>query len=1252
MNVLQLQATKPVIEEEQVTAGTVKNPVRLKAASPIRPEPPTLEPNELPPPESVPEETLAQINPMSAFKVRLMQIGEASLSIASSAIGAIPSSVAATISPIKDVVEFIGNSAIRTVKGGYYGVGEVNTLRDLEGTPDRMSKAFNMTQESLSWEARTEEGKRYVDNIGKQFDEIREIAGNTIATPLRIPREMQEEATGKSIDPSAAEAALFAGGSSAIDVILTLAGGRVASKVSRPTTPKGQIVMPTGTPNPVSGLGNGKIKIEALEALPDSKPKFKSPQEMEQRVSDIAQGKIQNEIVVETVEGLPVRVISGQDSLMVLRGMKAKGVQVREAKVRTIERNVLPVDDASAAKVGAAFSADDAALEGIKGRAKRGMVEAALKNFVDTTGNVRKALEKLGPEGHKAVEQLVLRAGATPRAQAMLNDAWYKIYDGLSRSRGSGATIAGELIHNERALFDRFAIAHRIVAIEGSKLGRKKKPNFHGGTTGVDHANWIRSARKELGDEKFVEYTRRAEEYFDIMDGQLRTLYDHGLISGLDYRRMKGTNYLTTRYLEFIDPQFLHQEVGGKTISVGESGLHPFKGGSKKAQLLDTESLLREYVVRVQNRVARNKANQALFKLMIQQPKNGVVSPAKTTAKGDFKNPPQGKTLIRVRVDGKTQGMYMPDWLADGWVSSSPEMGTAMANTLRIISGSALVKPLATGYNPAFALVNIPMDIVHMYLAQSGDYSSFLPMYLTQYGRDVLTVLPDTLLRKGRYEAYINEGGWFDFLTQQGQQVLNLSGGARYVQRHQPKLKLLRDSLGYINQTSEVISRLAQRERVLRNQRAAGQAPDGEAATFAARDRLDFHQGGGVTKGADNIIPYIGAASQVMRTIGRQAKTHPVEFSSKMLQLASPAIGLAAYNMLTSPEVIKQVPQTERLRNYIIVPPSKPFILNEDGTKRYVYYAIRKEPLSAAVYNWLEILTYKYMGDKPTMSTIDYVTASAPITLTNIPTLQAYMSYVSDYNFWQGDDTYGRDQNVDDYAKFTGDTPEVFKNFGDLLNLKPEGLRTAFKSVVPNNAYVQAGTMMYDEVFSDPLEEQEMQWGELLADMPMSSRVYKLTNPYSTLMERENYLPRVENTEHKIAFYELDKRLNQEVETRYEDAYAYAEQFSESDVFLYKDMVNRVTGREVLNEFFKKDTPAVLNLPRGWWLGLVQETSGRRAELYFDAWRDGNQEERQQMESMAGSLEAAGLNFMDIEFMVKFEEMKGKYNVDGPLELE
>ena len=81
------------------------------------------------------------------------------------------------------------------------------------------------------------------------------------------------------------------------------------------------------------------------------------------------------------------------------------------------------------------------------------------------------------------------------------------------------------------------------------------------------------------------------------------------------------------------------------------------------------------------------------------------------------------------------------------------------------------------------------------------------------------------------------------------------------------------------------------------------------------------------------------------------------------------------------------------------------------------------------------------------------------------------------------------------------------------------------------------------------------------------------------LMERENYLPRVQNTEQKLAYYELDTRLKRDSPTRYEDARKYAQQFAESDVFLYKDMINRSMGKQMLDQFFTKETPAVLNLP-------------------------------------------------------------------------
>lgn len=1241
---LQLKAAQPLVDEEEEKKKKKALLGNIGILEP--PAPPTHV--EVTPLEST------DPPPVSSLGTRLLGAADASLSIASSVVGFVAGSVNAAGSLVRDISSVIGKGMLPpTGTGHVYGEGDSNILQDLRSIPENMAEEYNVAAETLTWEPRTEQGKRYVGDLGKLFDEVHEFAGETLSAPLRLPREVMIDATGKHIDPSEMEKALFAGGSAGPDILLTLAGGRIAKAETKPVVDR-RFVTPTGEPNPVSGIQVGTMKMNALESLTNSKARFASPQEMLQRVDDIAAGKVRNEIVVETKAGLPIRVISGQDTLLVLRNLNAKGVaKIKDVKVRTIEQDVLPVDEASAAKVGLAFINDDKAFEALQARSRAGLIHAATTHFIDASGTVKSALEKLGPLGEEAVKKLVLRAGATPRAQMILSDAWYKIYDGLSTNKGSGAKIAGELIPTELRLFDRFAIAQRTVAIEKTKQGRAVKPKFHGGTTGEDHANWLKAAQRDLGPERFAEYARRAEEIFNLMGQSLRTLRDHGLISGRDYVRLKDINYLTTRYLEHIDPLIEVKELGGKTISVGESGLYPFKRGSKKAQLLDTESIIREYVVRSENRVARNNANKALYQLAEQQPKNPVVSIARVDKKGNIKDPPQGYSLIKVRIDGVTKGMYMPEWLAEGWVASSPEMSVPMANTLRIMSGSFITKPLATGYNPAFALVNMPLDIVHIFMSTSKDYSSFLPMYLGQLGRDVVTVARDAFKKEGRYKDYIMEGGWFDFLSHQGQRVVMFDRGQSYVARHQPKLRFIRDSLGYINEMSEVLTRLAHRERVLRNQASQGKALDPEAATFAARNRLDFHQGGGITKGLDNALPYLNAATQAMRTTARAAGKDPAKFAYKMLQLASVPIGFAAYNMLAHPKVIQQIPQSTRMRNLIIVPPGEPNYIDEDGNKRYVYYAIRKEPLTAAFYNWGELLLYKYMGEEPAISTVQYITQSMPLSLTNVPSLTATFSLMSDYNFWFQDDIFGRDLNVENYAKFTNDTPEIYRNFGEIFNASPEGLRAATRAMIPNNAYVEAGTLMYDNVFADPKDEEAMPWQEMLANMPVVSRVYKVTNPYQVLMEKENHLPNVDNTEHRLAFFELDRRLGRQGKDRYEDARNFASQFQDKDVFLYKDLINRTTGREVLDQFFNKETPTVLNLPRGWWLGLVRESPGRRAELYFDAWRDGTKEERQKMETVAGSLNAAGLNFMDKEFMFKFEAMKQQFNVKvEPMQFE
>jgi hypothetical protein len=68
-----------------------------------------------------------------------------------------------------------------------------------------------------------------------------------------------------------------------------------------------------------------------------------------------------------------------------------------------------------------------------------------------------------------------------------------------------------------------------------------------------------------------------------------------------------------------------------------------------------------------------------------------------------------------------------------------------------------------------------------------------------------------------------------------------------------------------------LLTRLAIRERALRR------GKDGKEATFAARDYMDFGQGGTIVKALDNAIPYLSAGVQGMRGFWRALKDNPAE---------------------------------------------------------------------------------------------------------------------------------------------------------------------------------------------------------------------------------------------------------------------------------------------------------------------------------------------------------------------------------------
>jgi hypothetical protein len=274
-----------------------------------------------------------------------------------------------------------------------------------------------------------------------------------------------------------------------------------------------------------------------------------------------------------------------------------------------------------------------------------------------------------------------------------------------------------------------------------------------------------------------------------------------------------------------------------------------------------------------------------------------------------------------------------------------PQIDYGLAKTARVLSGSSILRPFATGvFQPFFWVTNIPRDIALSWTATT-EYSSFLPYATAQYAKDIAKVFPATLARKGPWRDYIMEGGGMPFLTHQGRMLTRPE--SKVFGSVSPAFRALRDVMEYTGTTSEMLIRLALRERTIQN-RTKGKKVSPEKlkqiqkeATWIARRYLDFSQGGGAIKALDTGIPYLNAGVQATRSIGRAARENPATFSWKMAQIASIATGLYLANRAVNPEAWKATPERWKENSWIVTTPW--FIIDKNGEKRHIIFAPAKD---------------------------------------------------------------------------------------------------------------------------------------------------------------------------------------------------------------------------------------------------------------------------------------------------------------------
>lgn len=877
-----------------------------------------------------------------------------------------------------------------------------------------------------------------------------------------------------------------------------------------------------------------------------------------------------------------------------------KGVQERDylEKTSMLQHKSQSEKILDAMKTEKMYNQADSELQRLHSGKLRKTYQGVARAIWDTSANVKKdLLKKGGALGKEAVIRHDLIRGAGSKSTMILDQALHKIYNGLSKS--------------EEITLNRIIQSRRTIAIEKYRADMK-----HPAGLGLkEHQAYLDSIPKDIKGK----LNQRADAYFKEMDAQLDQLFKAGIITRESYAGLlaKG-DYSPRRFIQYLDPERTYT-FGGKKISVWDSGIKALDEGSYRTLENNSRALLAQVVTRTQSRIFRNEANRALYELAKQMPDNKVVQFAKVqkvTKEGKqvYAKPPAGYERLGVMINGQLQEMIMPEGLTKEWISQDPAVSSQMANIIGWLSGARILRPMATGINPEFALTNLPRDIAHAWIT-TYEYSSHMPIAAAQMSKDYVKVLPDTITRGERWHAYINEGGGMEFLTHMGRTKI----------RGQEPMKGLQRVLGYLGETSEIWTRLALRERALRN----GKPP--HEATWIARNYLDFSQGGWFIKGADTGVPYLNAGVQGTRGIVRAAKEKPGAFIYKVAEIGTLATGIYLANKYRNPECWESVSPHDKVNSFIITTPLT--YTDEEGNTRHLYFKVAKDQGQKLVCTLFENLMAKFLGEE---IDVDQVTAAAQELITLAPqdllppTMDAMLGYYANKDFWRNEEIW-QGPEVIPQQEYRAYTHPAFVKLGELTGMSPERAQYALEQYFTyGNIYTSmVGGGLREIMDKLPEDVKEQTTTDMLRQAPFLRRVLKATDPYT------QYAKGVEEAK-------IEDATRRYIQTRTLDS--MSELFysgKQSDELKVKGFIisQPWQDRERLMQRHRRYGRLYQIPDKRWWLNLVDMPSPEAAAtVYWTRWEQSAPTDKKRLDK--NMRKVPGL--VSDRFMLRLNQLKRK----------
>mgnify|MGYP000194556312 CR=1 FL=1 len=745
--------------------------------------------------------------------------------------------------------------------------------------------------------------------------------------------------------------------------------------------------------------------------------------------------------------------------------------------------NISPEDAKSKAK--AIFKKSDEALE--TKRTFKEKKKKAVRTIIEKYSDRQFVPKKLVDEaGMNTVKDLMINShGASGKALRLFEDAYSKIYSKLNTK--------------DRNDLDEIIQLRRFEAIDSARAKKNLPEIIHPGyIDGVVSKKALEQYEVDLGSKKFKDLNNRASEYFKVYSGILKYVFDNGLISKETYDSLNGLDYQPRLFIEHITDYEGNVSLGMESSDKGDTGglskdqINSLKEGSEGSLVKNSEWLLSTSIVGRMKAIAMNNVNKEFitkefpkakerfaklnedvknkenwtkedarffdyFTELDSRIKDNPIIGTKKSGKPKFKHDKTPKNFKKAYFyeNGVRGEFFIEEQLHNQWFDNFSRIPSTWKEAISISSGSALLKGIATGNNPAFAIVNTPRDFMFN-VVFSDQYSDFVLKGMYQVAKDTFKAIKE-IKKSGKdntpnnlFKKYIEYGGDMAFLSTQGRlkkdtelgKLLDKSIG----KKTRDIAKGIFDSitLKKISNYSEIMFRMALFSRSINNQlkekgyKSIDEVLDKKEldeiynhGVANARSLLDFNQGGTVVKDLESAIPYLNTAVQGSRVAADAFAKNPASITFRVLQtgaIASSAIAGTSLLLIsalkgdededkTSLEIYldaqEGISQYQRLQYFNIVTGRK----NEEGEYQIIKIAKNQQlaPILSISDNIInhkisdivgrekkstkQVYQEAWMAFNTNISPIDITSPSGTITRT--PVLKSILTYATGYDFYR-----------------------------------------------------------------------------------------------------------------------------------------------------------------------------------------------------------------------------------------------------------